>query len=297
MRKLFFVGSSIALVCGLVTPARADTKSCVAAHASGQREARAGHLKEAARLYTSCGSDLDCPEQLRSECADMLEGVRRVIPSVIFSVIDKNGADTTQVKVYAGTTLITDGLTGRAVEMDPGSYALRFELADGTTLKSDILVREGEKSRLVQVKAEPEVQPLPPAAAPQPVLAPPVAPPPPQPVADSGPPVAAWVMTGVAVLGLGTFGTFAILGNKDKTTLDECAPSCPDSERERRDQLKTKFLIADIGLGVGAASAIVAGVLFATSGGSSERASARALPRFDIASGPDGGRVLWRGEF
>ena len=296
MRKRFFVGSLITLAASSLqlSEARADTKTCVAAHASGQREAKAGRLKEAAQLYTSCGSDLSCPEQLRSECGEMLESVRRVIPSVIFSVIDKTGTDTSSVKVYAGEQLISDGLEGRAIELDPGKYQLRFELSDGTSLSHAIVVREGEKNRLVQVKAEPEAKPL---AAPAPAqpLAPP---PPPRAVVDSGPPAAAYVATGVAVLGLATFGTFALLGSKDKSALDDCAPSCPAAERDRRDELKTKFLIADVGLGVGAASAVLAGVLFLTSGGGREEpAAARAARRFDVASDPLGARVLWRGEF
>lgn len=295
MRKQFVVVLLSALACALLPAAHAyaDTKACVAAHASGQRESKAGRFKEAAQLYTSCGSDPACPEQLRSECAEMLESVRRLIPSVIFSVIDKGGNDTSTVKVFSGETLLSDGLTGRALELDPGKYHLRFELADGTTLTADVVVREGEKNRLVQVKAEPEAKPVVAAAPVQPLT-----PAPPPPVTKSGPPVAAWVATGVAVVGLGTFGTFAILGSKDKNELEDCAPSCPASERDRRDQLKTKFLIADIGLGVGAASAVLAGVLFATAGGSSNApASARAIRRFDVASDAHGGRLLWRGEF
>jgi hypothetical protein len=53
----------------LAREAHADTKSCVASHASAQREAKAGRLKLASQLYTTCGSDNECPEQLRTECA------------------------------------------------------------------------------------------------------------------------------------------------------------------------------------------------------------------------------------
>jgi hypothetical protein len=296
MRKRFFVNLLIAATCWQLDAgdARADTKACVAAHASAQRETKTGHLREAARLYTSCGSDLACPEQLRSECGELLDGVRRIIPSVIFSVIDKTGADTTTVKIYSGDTLISDGIDGRAVELDPGKYQLRFVLQDGSTLTSDVVVREGEKNRLVQVKAEPELKPEPAPIAPPATMAP--APPPPA-VAKSSPPLAAWVATGVAVVGLGTFGTFALLGSNDKSKLDDCAPSCPESERSRRDDLKTKFLVADIGLGVGAASAVLATILFVGSGSREEPAAARRQRPLDVATDRHGARVTWRGEF
>jgi hypothetical protein len=291
--KLALVVLAVGGVMAFPATSRADTKSCVAAHASGQREAKVGHFKQAVTLYTSCGADLSCPEQLRAECTELMEGARRLIPSVMFSVIDRQGADTSAVKVYHDDALLVDGLDGRAVELDPGKYHLRFVLSDGSTLTTDVVIREGEKNRLVEVRAEPEAKPeLKPLPPPAPVVAPAA------PVVKSGPPVAAWVLTGTAVVGLGTFGTFALLGRKDKQQLDDCAPTCPSSASDKRDQLKTKFLIADIGLGVGAASAVVAGVLFITSGGSSNADSAKRRPvGLDVASGREGAELLWRGEF
>ncbi|RYZ05816.1 MAG: hypothetical protein EOO73_18050 [Myxococcales bacterium] len=278
---------------GFSTAARADTKSCVQAHASAQREVKAGRLKEAAQLYTACGSDATCPEQLRSECTELLETLRRNVPTVIFSVVDKAGVDTPTVKVYGNDQLLSDGLDGRAVELDPGKYHLRFVLADGSELSSDIVVREAEKNRLVQVRAEQEAKVEAPAEAPKSATpAPPPAP------SSSGPPVAAWVATGVAVAGLGTFATFAVLGNKDKQALNDCKPSCPESERSTRDGLKTKFLVADIGLGVGAASAVLATVLFITGASRDEaKDTARGVRGFDVASSPQGASLLLRGSF
>ncbi len=288
--------SGLLLLASVVTTgrvARADTKSCVQAHATAQREAKAGHLKEAAQLYTACGSDATCPEQLRSECTELLETLRRGVPSVIFSVIDKAGADTSAVKVYANDQLLSDGLDGRALELDPGKYHLRFVLSDGTELTADVVVREAEKNRLVQVRAEPEAKPV--AAAPAPQTAPPPAIAPER----AGPPVAAWVATGVAVAGLATFGTFALLGNKDKQDLLDCKPGCPESERSKRDSVKTKFLVADIGLGVGAASAVLATVLFITgsSHDDSKDAAKRGVRGFDVASSAQGATLLLRGSF
>ncbi len=304
-RSLLTASTVLSVVSLAQRPALADIESCVLAHANGQRESKAGHLKAAAQLYTSCGSDLSCPEKLRSECGEMLESVRRLVPSVIFSVTDASGADTSAVKVYAGETLVSDGLDGRAVELDPGKYHLRFELAVGGTLTSDIVVREGEKNRVVYVKAAPQAsaaaEPSPaPALVParSPATSAPAFTPLALPASDVGPPVGAWVATGVAVVGFATFGTFALLGREDRRALDDCAPNCPSSERDRRDELKTKYLVADIGLGVGAASAVLAGVLFVTASSKSEQAkSARALQGFDLGSDAQGARVWWRGQF
>ena len=295
-RSLLACSFAVPLLIAL-TPASAvaDTKSCIAAHASAQREAKAGHPKQSAQLYTACGSDNSCPEQLRSECAELLEQVKGSVPSVIFAAIDGKGGDLSNVKVYSDDTLLLDALDGRPVELDPGKYHFRFVLPDGSTLVSDVLVREGEKNRVVEVHQPEERQAAPSAPARTSTAMPSEAPPP---TVNHGAPVAAWVATGVAALGFATFGTFAILGSSDKKKLNECAPNCADSERDRRDSLKTKFLVADIGLGVGAASAILAGVLFLTSGPSDAERRAQASKRglsFDASA--SGGGLVWRGQF
>lgn len=276
--------------------AAADTKACIASHASAQRETKAGHPKQAAQLYTACGSDNTCPEQLRAECAALLEQVKGTVPSVIFSAIDGKGADVSNAKVYADEQLLADGLDGRAIELEPGKYHLRFVLPDNSTLTNDVLVREGEKNRLIEVRAPLEKKPEPVAPTPL-VKQAPLQAAPPQPVEKSTP-VGAWVATGIAVVGFGTFGTFALLGSSDKKKLDDCAPSCPDSAHGTRDSLKTKFLVADVGLGVGAASAVLAGVLFLTAGPSASEQRAQVSNRglsFDASA--HGGQLLLRGQF
>jgi len=87
--------------------------------------------------------------------------------------------------------------------------------------------------------------PAPPAPAP--------APPPASPTPTERPiPTAAYVLGAVSIAGLATFGTLALLGRSDQAELERtCSPGClPD----RVQPMKTKFLIADIGLAVFAVS-------------------------------------------
>ncbi len=285
---------------GFLTSAEAfaDTQSCVTAHASGQREAKAGRLKLASELYTSCGSDSACPEQLRAECTELLEKTRAATPSVILSVLDENGADMVAVKVYSTEELIADTLDGRAMALDPGKHHLRFILPGGEVLSSDVLVREGEKNRLIQVRVEPKVKA--PELAATPTATEPAAPALPPPPPPAKPPVAAWVATGFAIAGAGVFGTFAYLGSQDKKDLDACAPSCSRTLEGTRDSMKTKYLVADIGLGAAAVSTAVAVYLFATHGSSGPKASDTArAPRFvaGLSAGPSGGGLVLSGDF
>jgi hypothetical protein len=274
--------------------ASADTQACVTSHASGQREAKAGRLKLASELFTACGSDSSCPEQLRAECTELLEKTRTATPSIIVSVLDERGEDVSTVKVFSTDELIADGLDGRALALDPGKHRLRFLLPSGEVLSSDVLIREGEKNRLIQVRIEPK--PTKDKAAP-PAAPPPQAPTPP----PASAPVAAWVATGVAVAGAGVFGTFAFLGSRSKADLDECAPACSRSLEGTRDKLKTSYLIADIGLGAAVVSGALAVYLFA-SHGPTERAKPTAQRDWlrwnaGVAAVPNGAAFALSGDF
>ncbi len=72
-------------------------------------------------------------------------------------------------------------------------------------------------------------------------------------------PPAAFALGAVGIVGFATFGTLAVLGENKRGDLERsCSPACSPSEVQ---PLKTKFLIADIGLAVGAVSLGAAGYL------------------------------------
>jgi uncharacterized membrane protein len=234
------------------------------------------------------------------------------MPTVIFVVTDEKNQDLSAVKVFSTDDLIVDGLDGRAIHIDPGKHRLRFLLPSGEVLSSDVLIREGEKNRLIQMRtAEPTepAEPAQPAAAatkPVPVTAPPSPPASPATVVEERTiPLAFWIVSGLAVAGLGTGTTFAILGKSEKNTLSDCAPYCKESSRGTYDNLKRDYLIADIGFGVGVVSAGVATWLLVSSQyGNRERPTqsatsnatlARLIPQVGVA--PQGASISWLGNF
>lgn len=240
----------------LVIPLRAhaDVKSCINSHESGQVEAKAGRLKHAAELFAACGAMEDCPTAVRAECVELYRDVAKSLPTVIFSVVDEQGNDITNVQVYAANQLLTASLDGRALALDPGKYSLKFAFPKGEPVETDVLVREGEKNRVITVKAQVRT----PAKSSTPVS-----------VQDrvsseadatnantrDALPLGVWVSAGVGATAIASWGVFALLGRSKQSKVDECSPKCDASLHGDFDAMRRDYLVADISLGVAVASA------------------------------------------
>jgi hypothetical protein len=104
-----------------------------------------------------------------------------------------------------------------------------------------------------------------------------------------------WVLSGVAVVGLGSFGYFGLTGKHQENDLKStCAPHCKDSEV---DAMYRSYLVADVSLGVSLVAASVAGyLLFSTPSGAS---SSTAKPIFpvDVRLGTAGASMTYQASF
>ncbi|HKO50422.1 MAG TPA: hypothetical protein VJV79_22020 [Polyangiaceae bacterium] len=264
------------LLLGFPRAALADVAACVQAHASGQREAKAGRLKVASELFASCVSQEGCPDAIRAECAEFRKDTERSVPTVIFAAVDEQGGDLIQVRVYSGDQVLSEALDGRPIAVDPGQHHFRFELQSGQVLESDVLVREAEKNRIVSVRTKPAPKPVTVVSAPG---------------ADANQtrgklPTAFWVASGVGAAALVSWGTFAVIGYGKQSTVAECSPNCSASSRPDYDAMQRNYLIADVSLGIAVASAGVATWLFFSSDRSSAvepQKSANSAARLTVA--------------
>jgi hypothetical protein len=254
--------------------AQADAAACMQAHASAQREQKAGRLKAASQEFMACGSDESCPERVRNDCVERYAAVEKLVPTVILSLTDAQGKDVTSAQVFSNGALLASELDGRAIALEPGRHAFRFVLPSGEEVTSEVVVREGEKNRVVTAKlaaatADAAAEPPPASTVQAEAIAP----------RDTALPAGFWIASGVGVAALASFTTFAVIGRKKHESLAECSPDCSPSRQDDYDALKRNYLIADISLGAAAVSFGVATVLFLTSG-SRERPTetARALP-------------------
>ena len=233
---------AVVLVSSLVPAAGAapDKAACVAAHADAQALRAKGKLRAAHDALLTCAANA-CPSLVKVDCTRWIPEVDGQQPTIIAKAADPDGHDLADVKVLVDGEVLQETLDGQQVEIDPGPHRLRWEWAGHAPIENDVVIVEGEKARTLLVQFPPEEKvetpqrPKPRGALP-------------------------WVLGAASVVALGSFIGFGIAG---KSQLDDlkssCAPRCDPGDR---DAVHTKFLIADVSLGVAVVTGGVAAWLF-----------------------------------
>ena len=251
-----FLAMAAGLVASSPGAARADqTDACIEASVRGQELRDQGKLVAAREQLLVCGVQ-SCPRLLQKECSEWLADVEARTPSIVIGAIDAEGHDTADVKVTLDGAPFLARLDGQAQPIDPGAHRLTFEHAGSAVLEQQLILREGERRRVVTVR-------LPPLASSAPRAAP-AAPLPAAPVAAAGPArtVAAFGLGGLAVA---AGVTFAVLGFGARGDADHlrttCAPACDPGDV---DAVRAKQIGANVALGAGVLAAGAAAVLVFT---------------------------------
>ena len=235
-KTILACGLSVVLAAAHARPARAESAAaaCIDAHEQAQRLMQDGRLRAAREKLLVCSRET-CPKVAQTDCATWMRDVARDMPSVVVTAKDAAGGDTEKVRVIIDGETIAESLDGRALALDPGPHAFRFEAA-GRILEQKVLVAAGEHNRHVVADFT------------APAAAPPLGPPPPskgthEPDGSHSTPVASYVLGGVAVLGVASFTVFGLSG---KST-EKCVPTCT---KEDVSDFRRSYLVADISLGV-----------------------------------------------
>lgn len=242
------VALGLALV--VTAPARSVRAegTCAAAYEESQVARSEGRLRAAQRELTSC-TRAECAEFIRVDCARWLGEVEAAQPTVVLQAID-SGADIVDVNVTLDEQPLVELLDGKAVAVDPGRHTLVFRRAGHAPVEMPLVFREGEKNRAVIADFSPKRATTPAApAAPAPVT-----------VAAERRAIWPWILLGVGAAGVGAFGGLAVWGNAERHDLERsCSPRCSE---DRIDGVRSKFLLADVSLGVGIAALAGSGYLF-----------------------------------
>src|SRR5215471_9806859 len=133
--------------------AHADTSACIAASEKGQESRANGRLREAREQFKVCGAD-SCPAIVRRDCVQWLLEVVALAPTVVLGAKDREGRDLFDVTVTMDGEVLTQKLDGKSVMVDPGPHTFKFDAPGETAVTERVLVKEGEKARVVTVAFE-----------------------------------------------------------------------------------------------------------------------------------------------
>lgn len=265
-------GACVLLLLGATTIAQTaaakpskESAACYDDFERSQELRREHRLVEAKAALSHCASPT-CPVAVSRPCEKWLAEVTAALPSVAVH------AETWKGDPIKQGTLSIDGtdrgeLPLAPFALDPGEHTFVLRQNGETVARVTIVLAEGDRGRdvlLRGVKPEVEAPPPPPPAAPLPRGDHPRR-------GLSAGPIALFATSAV---GLGVFTIVGLGARSDAADLrSRCSPRCPSSEV---DAVRTRALVADIGLGVSVVSA-AAGLYLALSRPSSAEAASRPI--------------------
>jgi hypothetical protein len=268
-----------------VESAHAGPKECIAAADEGQKLRDDGKLTAARDKFIMCAAKA-CPGAVAKQCSQWLIDAEHDTPTVTFRALDEQGKETLAVRVLIDGVAVTQSIDARALPVDPGEHTVRFELASGQGVEDKVLVRPGEKNKMIELSFQPKAPVAKPVA--------PVAPAPPEEGRSLHVPMLGWVGLGIGVAGGLMTAIFAVSANNAESDLrSRCAPSCDPSEKSSID---TKIVLANVGLGIGVVGlglAVVTTVLANTGPKAPPKAATASPLRVDVTPGS----VLFHGAF
>ncbi|MES1182463.1 MAG: hypothetical protein ABUL60_01540 [Myxococcales bacterium] len=240
---------------------------------------KSGELIAARSTLQSCARD-ECPEFIRTDCTAWFAEVQEEVPTLVFAARSQ-GRDVSDVQVALGERVLAARLDGQVVELDPGEYDFVFRATSQRSLTQHFVIARGERNRLIQV----ELQPVAAAVAEEPAE---------RAMARPRSLLVPGIFAGVSVLGVAGFAGLGAWGHSNENRLQaSCAPGCSDS---RVSEVRTKYLLADVSLGVGVASLAVGAYLF-FSGGTSQAQGAVSPPRLMVLASPGSGGLAYGSNF
>lgn len=127
-----------------------DKQVCISAAEQGQSQRDDGKYRAARTSFLICSQE-HCPRVIAQSCTKWLRELDESAPTIVLGAKDERGNDLTDVKVtFDGVPFATE-LDGKPLEADAGEHVLRFEREGNQPVEQKLLLRAGEKARVVSV--------------------------------------------------------------------------------------------------------------------------------------------------
>jgi hypothetical protein len=231
---------------------------CIDSNESAQTLRAAGKLREAMSKLTVCVAR-SCPALVRDDCAERLNTLQKLLPTVVFEVRSASGTDVTAVRVTMDGAPLTAKLDGTSLAVDPGQHTFRFEAEGFAPFDEPLLIREGDKARRERVALRGGPGTSPPASAGAQTAEASAS-------RMSTPRVVAFAALGVGVVGVAVGSIFGAMAIADKSSLsDNCngkTSACPSSQQSDISGFHSNGTTSDVAFGVGIAGLAAGAVLF-----------------------------------
>jgi hypothetical protein len=128
----------------------ATKDACLAAADQGQNQRDDGLYLSARESFATCARDV-CPNVIAQSCTRWLREVEENTPTVVLGAKDERGNDLTDVTVSFDFEPLATTLDGKPVPIDAGQHVLRFERQGSVPVEQKLVLRAGEKARVVTV--------------------------------------------------------------------------------------------------------------------------------------------------
>ena len=127
-----------------------DAAACVQASEQGQTERDEGKYRAARQSFLACSREA-CPALVVRSCATWLRELDTTAPTIVVGARDEHGNDLSDVTVTFDGAPFASHLDGRPIEVDSGEHVLRFERPGSESVEQKLVIRAGERARVVTV--------------------------------------------------------------------------------------------------------------------------------------------------
>ena len=216
-----------------------EAEECASAYEKGQELRLEHRLVDARAQFLVCARPA-CPKAARDDCSRWLGEVDATLPGLVVRATS-GGAPFDDARVFVDGKPVADRLDARAIPVDPGKHVVRVEPRGCAPHEKEVSLAAGAPA-VVAFDVCGEAKPVAPA-----------------PHVARRPPVATFVLGGVALAAVASFAVFGALGVSDANALSSCYPHC---EQGPVDAANAELAAADVSLGLAVALAAAAAIVW-----------------------------------